>query len=209
MHYLDNNNACFHAWILFPISWFVKVFIQPVLGFLTSTVNYAMPYAQGTDNCMIATKIDYFWYCPIYGLTPHCFCTRQPTVNLQFARKKGYIFKVPRIRSSLIWRWNHFLAKYICKFYITRTLFISRQVEQAIMGDTLNSSSSAPLYMADEDLGNDFHNLTKRLPPFCHRPGPLPSWQVDVIFWIEGIALCIVGSFGIVGNILTCAVLRR
>ena len=38
----------------------VRQSIQPVLGFLTNTVNNAMPYAQGTDNCMIATKIDYF-----------------------------------------------------------------------------------------------------------------------------------------------------
>ena len=134
----------------------------------------------------------------------HCYCTRQPTMKLQFT----CIFTTRMVLQSSL----HQICLYRTKeqFFGCMHMQIlhsfSRQVEQAIMGDSLNSSA---LYMADEDLGNDFHNLTKRLPPFCHRPGPLPSWQVDVIFWIEGIALCIVGSFGIVGNILTCAVLRR
>ena len=37
----------------------------------------------------------------------------------------------------------------------------------------------------------------------------MPEWKDEVVFWIEGVAVCVVGCFGIIGNILTIAVLRR
>ena len=38
---------------------------------------------------------------------------------------------------------------------------------------------------------------------------PANEFRKQMVFWVEGVALLVVASFGIVGNVLTCAVLRR
>lgn len=48
-------------------------------------------------------------------------------------------------------------------------------------------------------------------PSFCFNASASTSWSSSktLVFWVEGVALSIMGVVGIVGNILTCVVLSK
>lgn len=44
----------------------------------------------------------------------------------------------------------------------------------------------------------------------CHEPFSENEWKMNAAqFWLEGVAILVVGVFGLVGNVLTVVVLRR